>query len=94
MEIIVHGDSKTSKLVGKKISELKLPETIIIGAVVRDGKVIYDGQIASIFREKNAAKEVKSGLECGITFRNFLDFKEKDMIESYKVDMIERQIND
>jgi len=40
MEIIVHGDSKTSKLVGKKISELKLPETIIIGAVVRDGKVI------------------------------------------------------
>ena len=45
-------------------------------------------------REKNAAKEVKSGLECGITFRNFLDFKEKDMIESYKVDMIERQIND
>ena len=55
---------------------------------------IYDGQIASIFREKNAAKEVKSGLECGITFRNFLDFKEKDMIESYKVDMIERQIND
>ena len=44
--------------------------------------------------EKNAAKEVKSGLECGITFKNFLDFKEKDMIESYKVDMIERQIND
>ena len=49
---------------------------------------------SSIFREKNAAKEVKSGLECGITFKNFLDFKEKDMIESYKVDMIERQIND
>ena len=43
---------------------------------------------------KNAAKEVKSGLECGITFKNFLDFKEKDMIESYKVDMIERRIND
>ena len=42
----------------------------------------------------DAAKEVKSGLECGITFKNFLDFKEKDMIESYKVDMIERRIND
>ena len=55
---------------------------------------MYDGQITSIFREKNAAKEVKSGLECGITFKNFLDFKEKDMIESYKVDMIERQINE
>ena len=43
---------------------------------------------------ENATKEVKNGLECGITFKNFLDFKEKDMIESYKVDMIERQIND
>ena len=62
--------------------------------IIRDGKIVYDGQITSIFREKNAAKEVKSGLECGITFKNFLDFKEKDMIESYKVDMIERQIND
>ena len=40
MEIIVHGDSKTSKLVGKKISQLKLPETIIIGAIVRNNKVI------------------------------------------------------
>mgnify|MGYP001429645028 FL=1 len=40
MEIIVHGDSKTSKLVGKKISELKLPDSIIIGALVRDNSVL------------------------------------------------------
>ena len=40
MEIIVHGDSKTSKLVGKKISELNLPESIIIGALVRGREVL------------------------------------------------------
>ena len=78
----------------KHFADLLLNKNNSKARIIRDGKVIYDGQIVSIFREKNAAKEVKSGLECGITFRNFLDFKEKDMIESYKVDMIERQIND
>ena len=40
MEIIVHGDAKTSKLVGKKIPELNLPIDIVIGAVVRKESVI------------------------------------------------------
>ena len=85
--------SNSGKVAGSKVTDGEIKNNSK-ARIIRDGKVIYDGQIASIFREKNAAKEVKSGLECGITFRNFLDFKEKDMIESYKVDMIERQIND
>ena len=40
MEIIVHGDSKTSKLVGKKISQLDLPSSIVIGALVRADQVL------------------------------------------------------
>ncbi len=40
MEIIAHGDKKTSNLVGNKISQLELPESIIIGAVVRENNVI------------------------------------------------------
>ena len=40
MEIIAHGDKKTSNLVGNKISHLELPKSIIIGAVVRDNNVI------------------------------------------------------
>jgi trk system potassium uptake protein TrkA len=40
MEIIVHGDSKTSKLVGKKISQLDLPGSIVIGALVRGDQVL------------------------------------------------------
>tara|TARA_B100000945_G_scaffold111268_1_gene88122 strand:+ start:181 stop:2382 length:2202 start_codon:yes stop_codon:yes gene_type:complete len=85
--------SKSGKVAGSKVTEGEIINNSK-ARIIRDGKVIYDGEIASIFREKNAAKEVKSGLECGITFKNFLDFKEKDMIESYKIDMIQRQIND
>ena len=85
--------SKSGKVAGSKVTDGEIRNNSK-ARIIRDGKVIYDGEIASIFREKNATKEVKSGLECGITFKNFLDFKEKDMIESYKVDMIQRQIND
>ena len=85
--------SKSGKVAGSKVTDGEIKNNSK-ARIIRDGKVIYDGEIATIFREKNAAKEVKSGLECGITFKNFLDFKEKDMIESYKVDMIQRQIND
>ena len=52
----------------------------------------FDEGIQSIFREKNAVKEVKNGLECGISLRDFIDFKEKDIIESYQIKKIERTI--
>ena len=52
--------------------------------LVRDGIVIYDGKIASIQREKNQAKEVKQGFECGITLENYSDIKENDIIECYE----------
>ena len=48
--------------------------------------------INSIFREKNAAKQVSAGLECGITLKDFADFKEKDVIEVYKIVETERRI--
>ena len=51
--------------------------------VIRDGVVINDSTIASLAREKDQAKEVKQGLECGITIENFNDIKEKDVIEAY-----------
>ena len=44
--------------------------------IMRDSIVIYDGKINSLQREKNAVKEVKKGLECGITVENYNDLKE------------------
>ena len=44
LEVVVHGDKNTSKLVGKKISELNLPQTINFGAIVRNKKVILTNE--------------------------------------------------
>ena len=52
--------------------------------VIRDGVIIYDGIIASLQREKDTVKEVKNGLECGITIENFNDLKEGDTFEVYE----------
>ena len=58
--------------------------------VIRDSVVIYDGNIGSIAREKDQVKEVKQGLECGITIEDFNDIKENDIIEAYEIIEIKR----
>ena len=58
--------------------------------IIRDGIIIYDGKINSIAREKDQVKEVKQGLECGITIENFNDIKENDVIEAYEMVEIKR----
>ena len=58
--------------------------------VIRDSVVIYDGDIGSVQREKDSVKEVKKGLECGITIENFNDIKVGDVIEAYEMVEIER----
>ncbi|NWO25239.1 translation initiation factor IF-2 [Peptostreptococcaceae bacterium oral taxon 081] len=58
--------------------------------LVRNGIVIYDGEVASIRRFKDDVKEVARGYECGITLANFNDIKEQDIIEAYEMQEIER----
>ena len=53
--------------------------------IIRDGVVVYDGQINSLQREKDSVKEVKKGFECGLTIENFNDIKVKDIIEAYEL---------
>ena len=53
--------------------------------IIRDGIVIYDGSINSLQREKDSVKEVKKGLECGITIENYNDLKEGDVFEAYEM---------
>ena len=76
--------SKFGKIAGSKVIDGEIRNKSK-ARIVRDGTVVYDGEIISIFREKNAVKEVKNGLECGISLRDFIDFKEKDIIESYQI---------
>jgi translation initiation factor IF-2 len=58
--------------------------------LIRDGVVVYDGEINSVQREKEQAKEVKKGFECGITLDKYSDIKEKDIIEAYEEVEIKR----
>ena len=58
--------------------------------LVRDGVVVYNGKIASIQREKDQAKEVSKGMDCGITLENYQDIKENDIIEAYELIEIKR----
>ena len=58
--------------------------------LIRDGTVVYSGKIGSLYREKNEAKEVKSGLECGLTISDFLDYKKGDIIEIFQIITINR----
>ncbi len=52
--------------------------------LIRDGIVIYTGELGSLKRFENDAKEVLSGYECGITIKNFNDIKEGDIVEIYE----------
>ena len=59
---------------------------------ISDCAIVFNGEILTIFREKNQVKEVGTGLECGISIKDFIDFKEKDVIESYLSEEIQRSI--
>ena len=83
--------SDAGKIAGSKVTEGEIKNKSK-ARLVRDGAIVYTGEISSIFREKNQVKEVKNGLECGISLKDFIDFKEKDIIEAYLSEKIDRQI--
>lgn len=53
--------------------------------LIRDGIVIYSGELKALKRFKDDVREVKSGYECGMSIENYDDIKEKDIIESFKI---------
>lgn len=58
--------------------------------LIRDGIVVYEGNINSLKRFKDDVREVASGYECGIGLQNFNDIKEGDIIETYTLEEVER----
>ena len=83
--------SNAGRIAGSKVisGEIKSKSK---ARIIRDGVVVFSGEILSIFKEKNQVKEVGSGQECGISIKDFIDFKEKDVIESYLSEEIQRSI--
>ena len=83
--------SKVGKVAGSKVTEGEVLQDSD-ARIIRDGVIIFSEKIGSIFREKNQAKQVTAGLECGITIKNFNDFQKKDIIEVYNSTITERTI--
>ena len=83
--------SDAGKIAGSKVTDGEIKNKSK-ARIIRDGIVVYDGEISSIYKEKNQVKEVKNGSECGIALKDFIDFKEKDIIEAYQSEKINRQI--
>ena len=88
----VFKSSKAGKVAGIKVTEGSIVNNSDV-RIVRDGSVVYTGKVASLFREKNEVKEIKAGIEGGVAFKDFLDFKEKDIIEAFSVVESARTIN-
>ncbi|QBP41453.1 translation initiation factor IF-2 [Paenisporosarcina antarctica] len=59
--------------------------------VIRDSIVVFEGELDSLKRFKDDAKEVAKGYECGITVKNYHDVKEGDIIESFVMEEIKRK---
>lgn len=60
--------------------------------VIRDQKVLNEYGIASLKREKDDAKEVREGFECGIRLEGFNDVKEGDLLQAYKIEEVKRTL--
>ena len=65
-----------------------------ITRLARDGKVVYNGKLASLRRIDEDAKEVKAGFECGMTLENYQDVKEGDTMEFVEIEYIKRTLGD
>ena len=83
--------SKVGKVAGSKVTNGEITQDSS-ARVIRDGAIIFNGKIGSIFREKNQTKQVSAGLECGITLKDFVDFQKNDVIEVYNSTITERTI--
>lgn len=75
--------SKVGTIAGCMVREGKVKRTSKV-RLIRDGIVIYTGELGSLKRFKDDVKEVLSGYDCGLNIANYNDVKEGDMIEAYE----------
>lgn len=79
--------SKVGTIAGSYVIDGKVTRDSSI-RLIRNGIVIFEGEIDSLKRFKDDAKEVNQGYECGITIKNFNDIKEGDIIEAYVMEEV------
>ena len=82
---------KVGTIAGSLIKEGKFTKANKV-RLIRDGIVIYTGDVASLRRGKDDVKEVQAGMECGIGIANYNDIKEGDVIEAFQIVEIKRTL--
>jgi len=83
--------SGTGKVAGSKVVDGEITSGSN-ARLIRDGAIIHTGEIGTIFREKDQAKQVNVGQECGITLKDYNDYQKKDIIEVFNSTSTERKI--
>ena len=83
--------TKVGTIAGCMVKEGKIKRDSKV-RVIRDGIVIYSGELGSLKRFKDDAKEVVSGLECGLNIQNFNDIKAGDFIEAYETFEVKKKL--
>jgi translation initiation factor IF-2 len=82
---------KVGSVAGSYVREGKILRASKV-RVIRDGLVVFTGELESLRRFKDDVKEVAEGYECGIGINNFNDVKEGDVLESYTVEEVKRNL--
>ena len=83
--------SKVGTIAGCMVTDGKIFRNSKI-RVIRDGVVVHDGELASLKRFKDDAKEVAKGYDCGMQIKNFNDIKELDVIEAYQEVAVKKKL--
>ena len=83
--------TKIGTIAGCMVKEGKIKRNTKI-RVIREGIVVYTGELGSLKRFKDEAKEVVSGLECGLNVENFNDIKVGDIIEGYDIKEFKKKL--
>ncbi len=83
--------SKVGTIAGCMVLDGKINRNSNI-RIIRDGVVVYTGQLASLKRFKDDVKEVSKGYECGLNIQNFNDIKEGDIVEAYEQVEVKRKL--
>ncbi len=84
--------SKVGTIVGCYVTSGKITRNAK-ARVIRDGTVVFDGEIESLRRFKDDVREVAEGFECGIQIARFQDLKEGDVIEAYALERVAAELS-
>ena len=85
--------SKLGKIAGCMVTEGSIKRNTKL-RILRDNVVIHSGDLDNLKRHSDEAKEVKEGLECGISIQNFNDIQAEDIIECYEIERTARKLVD